>query len=75
MSLKPLNENVSRVDVEHVQAFGIENGKDVSAYKRTWRSYFWDTWDKSPEACTSRLFHQYFSTDFDCFRNGVSFLR
>jgi len=28
---------------------GIENGIDVSTKNRTWRSYLWDTWDKSPE--------------------------
>jgi ACS family pantothenate transporter-like MFS transporter len=28
---------------------GIQNGVDVSTKNRTWRSYLWDTWDKSPE--------------------------
>ncbi|KAF7551917.1 hypothetical protein G7Z17_g4680 [Cylindrodendrum hubeiense] len=32
-----------------VKPAGVENGIDVSTQNRTWRSYLWDTWDKSPE--------------------------
>jgi ACS family pantothenate transporter-like MFS transporter len=28
---------------------GIANGVDMSTENRTWRSYIWDTWGKSPE--------------------------
>lgn len=47
MDFKPV-ENVARKDIAHVEAAGIQNGKDLSAQKRSWKSYFWDTWDKSP---------------------------
>ena len=49
MPTNPLTENVARREVEHGQATGIENSKDVSAYKGSWRRFFWDTWDKPPE--------------------------
>lgn len=48
-TLKPLDENVARRDIEHAKALGVENGKDVSTEKRTWKNYVWDSWDKSPE--------------------------
>lgn|SRR5688572_33127789 len=42
--------NVQRKDVEgRLKAGGVENGHDVSTEKRSWKSYFWDSWDKSPE--------------------------
>lgn len=31
-----------------VNPAGVANGVDVSTKNRTWRSYLWDTWDKSP---------------------------
>lgn len=43
MSLQPLEENVKRQDIEHVTP---------TTEKLTWRYYFWDSWDKSPEAST-----------------------
>ncbi len=49
MGLPKLKDNVERINVEHVKPVGIENGIDVSVKNRTWRNYFWDTWDKSPE--------------------------
>lgn len=49
MASVQLAENVPRLDIDHVKPLGIENGVDVSAQNRTWRSYLWDTWDKSPE--------------------------
>ncbi|KAF2815362.1 MFS general substrate transporter [Mytilinidion resinicola] len=49
MALPRLAENVPRLDIDHVKPIGIENGVDVSAKNRSWRSYLWDTWDKSPE--------------------------
>jgi ACS family pantothenate transporter-like MFS transporter len=45
-----LQENVARKDVEgRVAASAVENGQDVSTIKRSWKSYFWDSWDKTPE--------------------------
>ncbi|KAH8895857.1 major facilitator superfamily transporter [Thozetella sp. PMI_491] len=38
--VQPLTENVQRSHVTHVSP---------SEGKRTWKSYFWDSWDKSPE--------------------------
>ncbi|EXJ78914.1 hypothetical protein A1O3_08414 [Capronia epimyces CBS 606.96] len=48
-TVKALEENVARRNIEHAKARGVENGKDVSTEKRTWKNYFWDSWDKSPE--------------------------
>ncbi|CAK7202128.1 hypothetical protein SEUCBS139899_004848 [Sporothrix eucalyptigena] len=49
LAFQAFDENVERRDIDHVAARGIENGKDVSAFRRTWRSWFWDSWDKGPE--------------------------
>ena len=46
---KPIAENVQRRSVDHVTAAGVEDGKDVSSEKRSWKNYFWDSFDKSPE--------------------------
>ncbi|CAK7216287.1 hypothetical protein SBRCBS47491_002773 [Sporothrix bragantina] len=48
-AFRAFEENVERRDIDHVAARGIENGKDVSAVQRTWKSWFWDSWDKGPE--------------------------
>lgn len=53
MSRPKLQDNVERKAIGHAKPAGVENGVDVSVRTRTWRSYFWDTWDKSPEACTT----------------------
>lgn len=51
MSLSPLEENVKRKDVDgRLEAAGISGDqKDISTVNRSWKSYFWDSWDKSPE--------------------------
>lgn len=50
MALGKLVDNVARKGVEHAAPLCIENGIDVSTKNRTWRSYFCDTRDKTPEA-------------------------
>lgn len=47
MGFNSLPQNVEARDVIHAQAAGVEGGKDVSTINRTWKSYFWDSWDKS----------------------------
>lgn len=44
-----LSDNVERLPVEHSAPTAIIDGVDVSAAKRSWTSYLWDTWDKTPE--------------------------
>ena len=51
--VSPLEENVARKNVEHTAPAGVVNGVDVSAQKQSWKSYLWDTWDKSPEVRNS----------------------
>jgi len=40
--------NASEIPID-VKPAGVADGVDVSTQNRTWRSYLWDTWDKSPE--------------------------
>jgi len=40
--------NASEIPI-NVKPAGVADGVDVSTQNRTWRSYLWDTWDKSPE--------------------------
>ncbi|OBT60938.1 hypothetical protein VE03_09275 [Pseudogymnoascus sp. 23342-1-I1] len=49
MSQPKLKDNVERINIAHAKPVGVEDGVDVSVKNRTWRSYLWDTWDKSPE--------------------------
>jgi ACS family pantothenate transporter-like MFS transporter len=49
----PLDENVARKDVAHISPAGVEGNIDVSAKNQSWKSYFWDSWDKSPEVRSS----------------------
>ena len=48
-AIQALQENVPRLHIEHAAPVFIDNGRDLSAKKAPWQSYFWDTWDKSPE--------------------------
>ncbi|KAF2807568.1 MFS general substrate transporter [Mytilinidion resinicola] len=47
--VSPLEENVARKNIAHVSPAGIEGNVDVSTKNQSWKSYFWDSWDKSPE--------------------------
>jgi len=49
MNFGGLEENVKRKDIEHVVPSGVLGNNDVSTEGRSWKYYFWDSWDKSPE--------------------------
>lgn len=54
MDFSPLEQNVKRKDVDgRLEAAGVSGERDVSTEKRSWKSYLWDSWDKSPEVRTS----------------------
>ncbi|EXJ89611.1 hypothetical protein A1O3_02678 [Capronia epimyces CBS 606.96] len=49
MASVQLQENVPRAQIDHVAPSGVVAGQDVSTKNRTWKSYLWDTWDKTAE--------------------------
>lgn len=55
--LQAINENVEVRQIPHAALSEIEDDVDVSVKKATWKSYFWDTWDKPPAVCLLQTAH------------------
>jgi len=74
MSSTKLAENVPRADITHPKPTTIQNGIDVSANVRSWKSYLWDTFDKSP--AERRLLFKIDATlvTFGCLGTFIKFL-
>ncbi|KAI1621761.1 major facilitator superfamily domain-containing protein [Exophiala viscosa] len=74
MSIKRIEENVPRAHIEHPAPIGVENDVDVSTEKRSWRSYLWDTWDKSPEVRRLLTKVDWTLVTFGCLGTFIKFL-
>ncbi|TVY36707.1 Pantothenate transporter [Lachnellula occidentalis] len=74
MSSTKLVENVPRAEITHPKPTTIQNGIDVSANNRSWKSYLWDTFDKSP--AERRLLFKVDATlvTFGCLGTFIKFL-
>lgn len=74
MSSSKVVENVPRAEIDHPKPTTIQNGIDVSANVRSWKSYLWDTFDKSP--AEKRLLLKVDATlvTFGCLGTFIKFL-
>ena len=51
VTVSQYGERVDPKDIDHAKPSALVGDVDLSAEKGSWKRYFWDSFDRSPEVC------------------------